>query len=565
MVIHTCLLTFALTGGIQDPPPPPPPPPRPPSMAPRDPATIKKGTSVIKGHVFSTDGRPLRRAQIRAAAGDPRDAPTTTTGLEGEYELRDLPAGRYTIRVTRNGYLPAQYGEEAYGQAGTPITLADGATVEKIDVVMQRAGVISGRVTDETGDPAAGVDIRAMQMQYFRGKKRIVPVSTWPVHVTTDDSGQYRFTGLPPGEYFVSGRLRDTWMSDEEEPQTLSYAPTYFPGTADVSQARRIKIAGGQEAGAIDFTLVPARAAKLSGTALASDGTPLSRGRIMVTQDILGPAGGTSMSFAGTAVLDEDGSWTVRDVPPGEYTVRASGNAAGGRSENATLTVTVYGADLEGLVVRADPGGLISGRVVADTGEPLPSGSRPVVNATLISMESTMLRPTQGVDDGVVGADGTFTLRSASGPMALRVLSLPRGWAVRSVGISGRDYVGLPVDLQPGQMLSDVTIVVSQGLTSISGHVSGEDGKPASGTVLLFPADPARWPEALANQRITRPERTGAYTFDNVRPGEYFLIAVASMESWQMNDPEFLDAQRGRATKLTVGSELATIDLKVVR
>jgi hypothetical protein len=91
--------------------PPPPRPPAPPMPAPRDPSTVKKGTSVIKGHVLTSDGRPLRRAQIRAIAGDSRDAVNATTGLEGEYELRELPAGRYTIQVTRSGYLPAQYGQ----------------------------------------------------------------------------------------------------------------------------------------------------------------------------------------------------------------------------------------------------------------------------------------------------------------------------------------------------------------------------------------------------------------------------------------------------------------------
>jgi hypothetical protein len=353
-------------------------------------------------------------------------------------------------------------------------------------------------------------------------------------------------------------------MSDEKEPQVLSYAPTYFPGTADASQARRITIVGGQEAGAIDFTLVPARAATLSGTALASDGTPLARGRILLVQETLGPSGG-STGFAGHTVINDDGTWRVNDVPPGEYTIRATGSAGGGPSESASLAVVVLGPDHEGLIVRADPGGVVSGRVVTDSGEPLPAGSRLTVSVTPMSMESNMLRPTPGVDDGVVGPDGSFARRSPSGPVALRVLSLPREWAVRSIGIGDRDYAGLPVDVAPGQTLAPITIVVSKGLPSVSGRVVGDDDEPASGTVLLYPTEPSRWAEATGNQRITRPEKTGAYTFDNVRPGEYFVVALESMDSWQMNDPEFLDAQKARATRVTVASEWVTLDLKVVR
>src|SRR5688572_24797897 len=216
ILIEAACLVLALAVP-QEPPPPPPPPP--PMRAPRDPATVKKGTAVIKVHVFTPEGRPLRRAQIRAVAGDPRDAVTTTTGLEGEYELRELPAGRYIVHATRSGYLAAQHGQRGYGEPGAPVEVAAAAAVEKIDFVLSRAGVVGGRVTDETGEPAAGVDIRAMQLQHFRGRKRIVPVSTGMVHVLTDDTGQYRLTGLPPGEYLIAGRLRDTWMSDEKEPQ----------------------------------------------------------------------------------------------------------------------------------------------------------------------------------------------------------------------------------------------------------------------------------------------------------------------------------------------------------
>src|SRR5262245_64604329 len=91
--------------------PPPPPPPPPPSQMTRDSATTveKKGTAVIKGHVRATDGRPLRRARISIRGASLTNARTASTGLEGEYELADLPAGRFTLAASRSGYLPAQY------------------------------------------------------------------------------------------------------------------------------------------------------------------------------------------------------------------------------------------------------------------------------------------------------------------------------------------------------------------------------------------------------------------------------------------------------------------------
>jgi protocatechuate 3,4-dioxygenase beta subunit len=75
-----------------------------------------------------------------------------------------------------------------------------------------------------------------------------------------------------------------------------------------------------------------------------------------------------------------------------------------------------------------------------------------------------------------------------------------------------------------------------------------------------------RWIEAAGNQRTARTDASGTYRFDAVRPGEYFVIAVDSMQQWQMNDPEFLTEQQKRATRVAVGDvELPPLDLKVVR
>jgi hypothetical protein len=560
-------LVFAvLVGGAFQNPPPPPPPPPPPMRAPRDLTPDPKGTAVIKGHAVTMDGRPLRRVQIRVSGGPLREGATATTGLEGEYEVPELPAGRYTIQATRSGYLPTSYGQRAYGEAGTPVEIASGATVDTINFVLSRAGVVSGRVTDETGDPVAGVDIRAMQWQFYRGRKRIVPVATSMLHVTTDDTGLYRLTGLPPGDYFVTGRLRESWMSDDKEPQMLSYAPTYYPGVADAAEARRVKIASGQEAPAIDFALVAVRAARVSGTALSAEGTPLAGARLMLTQEIMGPGGG-SMFFAGSTQADDAGLWTLTDVAPGDYVLRANGRVGDGPNESATLPLTVHGADITGLIVAADAGGLVSGRVVTAAGEAPPSSlGRLTVTTTPVSMETGIARPSPGVDDGVVGPDGGYVRKSMSGPVVLRVVGLPRAWAVTRIDAGGRDLAGLPIEIRPGQPVANVTIVISDGLKAVTGKVADAEGRAADATVLLFPSDPVRWIEAAGNQRTARTDASGTYRFDAVRSGEYFVIAVDSMQQWQMNDPEFLTEQQKRAIRVTVGdTELPPLNLKVVR
>src|SRR5262249_26036896 len=101
------LVAAASIAGAQPPPglPPGPPPPAAPRGAPRampsrDRTPTAAGTAVIRGRVVSADSsKPLRRARITLSApelgGDQR---TASTGMDGRYEVTDLPAGRYTIR-----------------------------------------------------------------------------------------------------------------------------------------------------------------------------------------------------------------------------------------------------------------------------------------------------------------------------------------------------------------------------------------------------------------------------------------------------------------------------------
>lgn len=181
-------------------------------------------------------------------------------------------------------------------------------------------------------------------------------------------------------------------------------------------------------------------------------------------------------------------------------------------------------------------------------------------------MDSQPLRPTPGKDDGVVGADGGFARRGPSGQVVLRVDGLPRGWVLKSVLIGGRDYAGLPIDLRPGQVLADVNVVVTNAFPTLTGRLLGAAEGPGRGTVLLFPTDPSRWLEAAANVRIARGDLSGTYRFESVRPGEYFVIALGRMQQWQMNDPSFLDEQRGRARRIAItASQPEPLDLKVVR
>ena len=56
---------------------------------------------------------------------------------------------------------------------------------------------------------------------------------------STNDIGEFRLAGLPPGDYYVSATFRNLNFGPQEETNDRTgYAPTYYPGTADLSAAQ---------------------------------------------------------------------------------------------------------------------------------------------------------------------------------------------------------------------------------------------------------------------------------------------------------------------------------------
>jgi hypothetical protein len=212
-VVSVLLVTLASNGVASSPQvqqTPGAPATRPAAAPGRDTPRGTNETAVIKGRVMSAEGRPLRRAQVRAQAPELKGGRTASTDTEGYYELTELPAGRYTLRVSRSGCVSLAFGQRYPGELNVPVRLGSGETLENINFALPRGGVIAGRIVDEIGDPIAGVSVFAMQLRYFSGRRRIVPVET--LSIRTDDTGQYRLVGLTPGEYYVMASTRESWV-----------------------------------------------------------------------------------------------------------------------------------------------------------------------------------------------------------------------------------------------------------------------------------------------------------------------------------------------------------------
>src|SRR5262245_46622733 len=104
---------------------------------------------------------------------------------------------------------------------------------------VQRLGTISGRILAMNGEPADRVRVSAMQVA--DGAAAQASVAIMGV-AQTDSEGRFRLQNVPAGKYYIAvGRMA---------------SPTYFPGVADMSEAKIVALAAGESIEGFDFKMV---------------------------------------------------------------------------------------------------------------------------------------------------------------------------------------------------------------------------------------------------------------------------------------------------------------------
>ncbi|MEO7156082.1 MAG: carboxypeptidase-like regulatory domain-containing protein [Vicinamibacterales bacterium] len=522
-----------------------------------------RGASVIRGQVVAADtGTPIRRAQVRVASPDAREGRVATTDAQGRFEIKELPAGRYTITASKGGFVSLQYGQRRPTESGTPIELGEAQTLEKVAIALPRGSVLGGRITDEFGEPVANASVTALRYAYAAGARRLTPAGQ-NARDTTDDQGHFRLFGLPPGDYYVSATLR-TGGPEVTDPmgEPSGYAATYYPGTPNVAEASRLTLAVSQENTNVSFGLIATRLVRVSGQVITSDGAPANNGLVMLVPASSTGRPGMGMQQGGAGNrIDQSGTFRVSNVAPGRYQVQAR---SGGREfELARMDLSVGNDNVDGVTLVTSPGAIVNGSVISDTGEPfdfrpqqLQVGARPA---------SPDLMPGGPANGARVGDDWSFTLRGITDAVLLRA-SAPQGWTLKSVFLNGQDITDLPTELPAGQTVSGAQIILTKKVSALSGQVTDSKGNPVlDATVIVFPSNDKLWSYQSRFIKAARPDQDGRYKMTALPgPGDYLVVALQGLEDGQAGDPEFLATIKDLGTKLELGEgETKSIDVRL--
>jgi hypothetical protein len=497
-----------------------------PPAPPRD-TSPQTGTAAIRGRVL-VDGtdHALPRTQIRATSDKGRTYDANTDG-DGRYELKQLPAGLYSVSASRPNYVAHVFGQKRQGGAGTRIGVADGQTIAAVDFKLTRAGVITGRVVDEVGDPVTDVQVMPLRLQYVNGNRQLFPSNR---AASTNDLGEFRIFGLGPGRYYLSAVYRNMMGGDTDD--RSGYGPTYYPGTGNMAQAERISIAAGQTIAGANFTLLPIRTIRVSGIALDSQGRPLGGSFIStMMRSQLGMGGG------GTTVRP-DGRFTVSGLTPGEYVLRA--NTPGG-SDPAMASVTVADNDINDVQLIAQKPSTIRGRIVVDDSATAPKGS---------SLRVFFQPDIPGMGGANVSVKDDFTFEATMAAGHARVTFFGGDWRLRTVRLDGADVTDAGFDVPPGG-IDGLVVELSARHADLSGTVlDANNAASRDYVVLFFPQEPARWtrPGAVL---MARPSADGTFKL-KVPGGDYYAAALEELEQGLSNDPDVLGQLRDGAQRLSI-------------
>jgi protocatechuate 3,4-dioxygenase beta subunit len=537
-------------------------------IPPRDNAQIPTGTAQISGRVAAAEtGTPIRRAQITISSPGAQFNRSATTDSEGRYAFEALPAGRYRLFVNKAGFITLEYGQARPFEAGRPLDINEGQVLETIDFSLPRGSAITGRITDEFGDPVTDVQVQALRYQYVNGERQLVDAART---ARTDDLGAYRIFGLMPGDYIVRASMRPNMPSAPRNAATeqTGYPGTYYPGVTDVAQAQTVTALLGQETASIGFPLVPARLSRISGTVMSSTGQPLMGAMVMIRPRTGAgmPAVRTNLIGGGGSQVRRDGSFQLMNVPPGDYILdvqqrplaRNRQDVVLSQLEFASMPVSVSGGDLDNLAIVTTPGATVSGRVTYQ-GQEAPKGTPRVTAVPPSGISPIGMISTRGIGGGRVGADGTFELRGLAGSQIVRLQEVPAGWTLRSITLDGADITDVPYDFLPGNDVAGLVITLTDRLTEITGSVHDGRGQPVADYVLVaFPEDAKLWGAQSRFVRTTRANQYGAFSIKGLPPGRYLAAILPALETGAQNDPAVLGQLRpmARAFSLAEGQTL---------
>jgi hypothetical protein len=275
--------------------------------------------------------------------------------------------------------------------------------------------------------------------------------------------------------------------------------------------------------------------------------------------------------------LRADGTFTIPNVAPGLYTVRATAPPQGARPgppEFSVAVVSVNGEDIADVRLTPVVPVTITGRVSFDD---------PAAAQSLKPAAIRVLAQPMNLDDSGIGFPGpqgpppslqddfSFEVKVTPGRIALRAMVLPsagtppNAWQVKSVRVNGTDVTDTGIDID-ARGASGIDIELTNRRQELSGGVTDARGDAVKDyAVMVFAQDRGRWAAPFNRYFATgRAGDDGRFKIGTLPPGDYYAIALDHIDPNESQDPELLEGLARQASTFSLATgETRTLDLKL--
>jgi hypothetical protein len=505
----------------------------------------------ITGRVTTADGRPLPQARVYVSVMGVAARPTSPAlRQDGSFEVNDLPAGAYTVTSGSPGYVMETTNYEQ------PTVYHSG---DAVNIRLIKGGVITGKVTAFNNEPMASMPVSAYRFRGLDDKP-----STFPSRVDrmTDDRGIYRIYGLSPGIYIVSaggsmsnGLLQNVFGRG---------APTFFPSSTR-DAAAEVAVRAGEETTNVDIHYRADSGHSISGTVkqLADNSGP---NPFVSNINLYSMPSGAAVGNAFLSGSGNDQAFEFNDLADGDYMVWMTRSMPGQQRMNARARVKVRGADVSGVVLNLQPLPSISGIIVreeapkSDACKDLRSAAiqeflvRAQRRSDKHSADEQLLLPYTRFTLGVPNSRDEFKIEGVFPSGYSLGMDYPSDlWFLRTIKDSGpkasqsqanskaaaEASIGQTFTVGPGESKSGLTMIVAPGGATLKGRISpGAEGKTLSPHmfVMLIPAGADQQADLLRYAQTSLSGK-GSFSFRNLAPGHYFVVARTQTEA-EFTDPD---------------------------
>src|SRR6266853_2813088 len=512
--------------------------------------------AIVEGSVVNIqNSRTIPRATVTLLGAKGAGSKSSRADGNGHFIFQHVEPGLYKLVAERQGF----FSDERKREHQPLFEVVSGQHLKNMPVRLTPAAVVSGEILDEYNDPVQDVQVRLIVAQVRIGQMYLRVVAKG----VTDDLGQYRLGGLHPGKYYVvadykSKALRTLGsiienvnalqkMTDKrgtpikvEMPgvpdPAYTYPSLFYPATSDFQQAQILKLNPGDEVAA-NFHLVSAPVVSI-------------RGRVV--NGMTGrPPKGASVSAYWTTYMEgdglpalvsgEDGTFEIRGLAPGSYTLRAS-FTEDDQIYAGEQTVEVGNQGAENVQISALPDFVAAGHVSMTGILKNPLGR------VIIEFAAEGLMPRVFTNASFPEYKFEAQLRPERRYRAT-IRNLTEDYYLKALSISGHDVP--PDNVVVSGRRGDMELVLSPAGARIEGFLFDRKDQPTRGSILLVPDVPEPGPPDLF--RRTSADAKGKFTLRGVAPGSYRLLAVENVDlNTEINEPDFLRTIGNRGQSLIV-------------